>query len=113
MYVGRVLAPAEGYGRNDNCLVDPGLTVSKDNADFAGHHMDYWPAYETMRLSSRRAYLDWLSDDRSDPGTQIGYAFVCLYKGRRSSPKTSPDALSPPGVIRGGLCFDLSRLSFV
>ncbi|WP_183571060.1 TerB N-terminal domain-containing protein [Methylorubrum rhodinum] len=79
VYVGRILAPAEGYGRNDNCLVDPGLTVSKSNADAVGQHMDYWPAYESMRPSSRRAFLEWLSGDRSGPDTYIGYVFVYLY----------------------------------
>ncbi|WP_238307483.1 TerB N-terminal domain-containing protein [Methylorubrum suomiense] len=79
VYVGRILAPAEGYGRNDNCLVDSGLAVSKSNADTVGQHMDYWPAYESMRPSSRRAFLEWLSGDRSGPDTYIGYVFVYLY----------------------------------
>lgn len=79
VYVGRILAPAEGYGRNDNCLVDPGLTVSKSNADVTGQHMDYWPAYESMRPSSRRAFLEWLSGERSGTDTYIGYVFVYLY----------------------------------
>ncbi|WP_309248328.1 TerB N-terminal domain-containing protein [Methylorubrum extorquens] len=79
VYVGRILAPAEGYGRNDNCLVDPGLTVSKSNADAVGQNMDYWPAYESMRPSSRRAFLEWLSGDRAGPDTYIGYVFVYLY----------------------------------
>jgi tellurite resistance protein len=79
VYVGRVLKRSDGYGRNDNCLIDPGLTVSRSNADTIGQHMDYWPAYESMRPSSRRAFLEWLSGGRSDPDTYVGYVFVYLY----------------------------------
>ncbi len=69
----------EGFGRTDNCLIDPNLKVSKSNADVVGQHMDYWPAYENMRPSSRRAFLEWLSGDRADPDTYIGYVFLYLY----------------------------------
>nr|WP_162241498.1 TerB N-terminal domain-containing protein [Methylobacterium sp. Leaf86] len=76
VYVGRVLPRMDGYGRNDNCLIDPGMTVAKSNGDTSGQHMDYWPAYESMRPSSRRAFLEWLSGSRSDPSAHIGYVFV-------------------------------------
>ncbi len=79
VYVGHVLAPMEGFGRTDNCLIDPNLKVSKSNADVIGQHMDYWPAYENMRPSSRRAFLEWLSGDRADPDAYIGYVFLYLY----------------------------------
>lgn len=79
VYVGRVLPRMDGYGRNDSCLIDPGLAVSKSNGDTSGQHMDYWPAYESMRPSSRRGLLEWLSGGRSDPGAYIGYVFVFLY----------------------------------
>ncbi|GJE19549.1 hypothetical protein AIGOOFII_4300 [Methylobacterium marchantiae] len=79
VYVGRVLPRMDGYGRNDNCLIDPGMTVAKSNGDTSGQHMDYWPAYESMRPSSRRAFLEWLSGSRSDPSAHIGYVFVHLY----------------------------------
>lgn len=79
VYVGRLLKRSDGYGRNDNCLIDPGLTVSRTNADTIGQHMDYWPAYESMHPSSRRALLEWLSGGRSDPDTYVGYVFVYLY----------------------------------
>lgn len=79
VYVGRSLTSAEGYRRNDNCLIDPALAVSKGASDVAGDHMDYWPAYGTMKPSSRRALLEWLAGDRADPETHIGYVFVYLY----------------------------------
>jgi tellurite resistance protein/peptidoglycan hydrolase-like protein with peptidoglycan-binding domain len=79
VYFGHTLPPAKGYGRNDHCLIDPRLPVAKSSGDASGQHMDYWPAYESMRPSSRRALLEWLSGDRSDPGTYIGYVFVHLY----------------------------------
>ncbi|ACL62640.1 conserved hypothetical protein (plasmid) [Methylobacterium nodulans ORS 2060] len=79
VYVGDSLPSATGFGRSDNCLIDPRLPVAKGNADISGQYMDYWPAYESMRPSSRRALLEWLSGERSDPGTYIGYVFVYLY----------------------------------
>jgi uncharacterized tellurite resistance protein B-like protein len=77
-YVGSVLRPAHGLGTRDNCLIDPALPVAS-RADAAGQHMDYWPSYESMKPSCRRAFLEWMALPRSAPDAYIGYVFVYFY----------------------------------
>lgn len=78
VYVGDRLPDQRGY-ENENCLIDPALKVASSRADVSGEFMDYWPSYESMRASSRLAFLNWLSEGRSNPEAYIGYVFVFFY----------------------------------
>jgi uncharacterized tellurite resistance protein B-like protein len=78
IYVGESLKPQNGYAQRDNCLIVPSLPLAA-RADVSGQYLDYWPAYDRIAPSSRRAYLDWLATDRSDPETPIGYVFLYFY----------------------------------
>ncbi|MBK1792944.1 TerB N-terminal domain-containing protein [Devosia sp. WQ 349] len=78
VYVGEKLPTQRGWPHRDNCLIVPSLQVAL-RADTAGQYLDYWPSYETLAPSSRKAYLDWLASDRADPATQIGYVFLYFY----------------------------------
>ena len=78
VYVGEQLPPQNGWNQRDNCLIVPSLPVA-NRADVSGQYLDYWPSYETISPSSRKAYLDWLASDRADPTTPIGYVFLYLY----------------------------------
>lgn len=78
VYVGEKLAAQQGWPDRDNCLIVPSLQVAQ-RADVAGQYLDYWPSYERLAPSSRKAYLDWLSSDRTDPSTQVGYVFLYFY----------------------------------
>lgn len=78
IYVGESLKPQNGWGQRDNCLVIPSLPVAA-RADVSGQYLDYWPSYERLSPSSRKAYLDWLASDRSNPETPIGYVFLYFY----------------------------------
>ena len=77
IYLGGVL-PAQ-YGGNDNCLIDPTLAVAGGGADVTGSSMGYWPAYERMGGTARRAYLQWLAGGRKAPDAYIGYVFLFFY----------------------------------
>ncbi len=67
-----------GYGRTENCLVNPALTVGKQ-ADVAGTTMSYWPSYSEIRPQARKAYLEWLASDRTSEAFSIGYVFLYFY----------------------------------
>lgn len=78
VYVGSYLATVDGRGQ-ENCLIDPALSVASRASDKAGETLPYWPAYGAIRPEARRAYLDWLAGTRSDPEIGIGYVFLYFY----------------------------------
>lgn len=78
IWVGGSLPRRNDRARNENCLIDPKLTVATKR-DLSGQYMPYWPSYSEIQPSSRRAYLDWLAGPRSDPETYIGYVFLYFY----------------------------------
>lgn len=77
IYVGTNLSPQIGV-ENDNCLINPRLPIGTQ-PDRDGREMGYWPSYSTLAPNSRRAYVDWLCSDRSNPQTYIGYVFLYFY----------------------------------
>ena len=78
IWVGGSLPCRDGSARNENCLIDPKLTVAT-RPDVSGQYMSYWPSYSDIPPSSRRAYLDWLAGPRKDPAAYIGYVFLYFY----------------------------------
>lgn len=78
IWVGGSLPRRNDRARNENCLIDPTLTVATKR-DLSGQYMPYWPSYSEIHPWSRRAYLDWLAGPRSDPETYIGYVFLYFY----------------------------------
>lgn len=78
VYVGEKLKPQNGWGERDNCLIVPSMPVGA-RADTSGQYLDYWPSYERLSPSSKKAYLDWLATERADPTTPIGYVFLYFY----------------------------------
>lgn len=78
VYVAETLEPQNGWGQRDNCLIVPSLPVGAQ-ADLSGKSLDYWPSYERLSPAARKAYLDWLASDRSNPDTPIGFVFLYFY----------------------------------
>lgn len=78
IYVGKGLKSLSGL-YPDAALIDPELNIDDRMPDYVGHHMDYWPQYSRIHPESRAAYLHWLSGDRSDPHTFIGFVFLYFY----------------------------------
>lgn len=78
VYFGRGAPAANGYGV-EPALIDPSLKVNWQRPDWMGRDMSYWGSYERITPACRAAYLSWLSSDRDDPGTYIGYVFLYFY----------------------------------
>lgn len=78
VYVGDRLKTQKGWPERENCLIVPSMPVAS-RGDTSGQYLDYWPSYETLTPSSRKAYLDWLASNRSEPSTPIGYVFLYFY----------------------------------
>lgn len=97
IWVGGSLPCRGGQSRNENCLIDPKLTVAT-KPDVSGQYMSYWPSYSDIPPSSRRAYLDWLAGPRNDPAAYIGYVFLYFYGLERRL--MLDDAASDRDVVR-------------
>jgi tellurite resistance protein len=77
-YLGGFLGKQGRLNENENCLVNPALTVGR-GLDPTGITMGYWPAYGGMSPDARRSYLEWLAGSRSNPEDYIGYVFLYFY----------------------------------
>ncbi|WP_155947820.1 TerB N-terminal domain-containing protein [Rhizobium sp. 2MFCol3.1] len=77
-YLGGFLGKQGRLNENENCLVNPALTVGRGR-DTAGISMGYWPSYGGMSPDARRSYLEWLAGTRSNPDDYIGYVFLYFY----------------------------------
>jgi uncharacterized tellurite resistance protein B-like protein len=78
IYVGGFLPKVGARHENENCLINPKLSVGR-NGDPGGVTMGYWPSYSNITPEARRSYLEWLAGPRSDPNTYIGYVFLYFY----------------------------------
>ncbi|MBB3979748.1 peptidoglycan hydrolase-like protein with peptidoglycan-binding domain/tellurite resistance protein [Rhizobium azooxidifex] len=77
-YLGGFLGKQGRLNENENCLINPALTVGRGR-DPAGVSMGYWPSYGGMSPDARRSYLEWLAGSRSNPDDYIGYVFLYFY----------------------------------
>ena len=78
VYVGKNLTRQDGYGR-ENCLIDPDLPVATEPSNAERIQISYYPSYSTLDPASRRAYLQWLTGGKGEPGAYIGYVFLYFY----------------------------------
>jgi tellurite resistance protein len=78
VYAGSRLAALDGY-RVEPSLINPSLPVDPSHANVHGEAMTYWPSYDSISASSRRAYLQWLAGGRRDPNAYVGYVFIFFY----------------------------------
>lgn len=82
IYVGRNLPTVtqENYRTNiEPALINPQEPVNRQNPDYDGNTLGYWPSYNWISSEARAAYLEWLASDRNDPDTPIGYIFLYYY----------------------------------
>ncbi len=101
IYVGRSLRKQGSGSENENCLVNPGLAVSR-TGDPQGQTLGYWPSYSTTTPAARRTYLEWLGGSRSDPSTPIGFVFLYFYglERRLMLDPVHPDAFDVVEEVR-------------
>jgi hypothetical protein len=77
-YFGGKLSSLDGYG-TEASLVDDSLKVENKPSSFEGESLGYWPKFISLTPKGRGAFLSWLSSDRSDPETPLGYVFIFFY----------------------------------
>jgi uncharacterized tellurite resistance protein B-like protein len=79
VYVGETLASVKSYNFIEPSLIIPSLKVNRQNPDYNGQHVDYYPAYGRIPPTSRAAYLEWLSDGRRSPQVHVAYLWLFFY----------------------------------
>jgi uncharacterized protein/uncharacterized tellurite resistance protein B-like protein len=77
LYVGSTLVAPDGGA--EPAQLDPTLLIDSQPAEPAERLFGYWPRYESISPTARRAYLTWLADGRRDPNANIGYVFLFFY----------------------------------
>ena len=76
LYVGGRLKALNGG--TAPCLISGQCPVARVG-NYQARQMGYWPNYTEAAPEERRAYLNWLSDGRSNPDCDIGYVFLFFY----------------------------------
>lgn len=77
-YFGGKLSSLDGYG-TEAALVDDLLDIENRPSNYEDQSLGYWPKFISLTPKGRGAFLSWLSGDRSDPGTPLGYIFIYFY----------------------------------
>lgn len=76
LYVGGKLKALNGG--TEPSLINGQQIVAREG-NYCTSQMGYWPSYAGASPQTRRAYLNWLSDGRSNPDCDIGYVFLFFY----------------------------------
>jgi TerB N-terminal domain/TerB-C domain/Tellurite resistance protein TerB len=79
VYVGEGLASVKSYNAIEPSLIIPSLKVNRNNPDYNGQHLDYYPTYGRIPPTSRAAYLEWLSEGRRTRQVHPGYLWLFFY----------------------------------
>jgi uncharacterized protein/uncharacterized tellurite resistance protein B-like protein len=77
LYVGSALTAPDGS--IEPAQIDPTLEVDSQAADPQERLFGYWPRYDDISPTARRAYLTWLAGGRLDPSADVGYVFLFFY----------------------------------
>lgn len=103
LYVGGRLKALNGG--TEPCLISGQCTVARVG-NYRARQMGYWPSYADASPEERRAYLNWLSEGRSDPDCDIGYVFLFFYGLERRvivDSRSDPSARNDWPAIAGEL----------
>ncbi len=77
-YYGGKLSSLDGYG-TEASLVDDSLKIENKSSTFEDESLGYWPKFISLTPKGRGAFLGWLSGNRNDPDTPLGYVFIYFY----------------------------------
>jgi uncharacterized tellurite resistance protein B-like protein len=77
LYVGSTLTAPDGS--IEPAQIDPTLEVDSQAANLQERLFGYWPRYDDISATARRAYLTWLAGGRQDPSADVGYVFLFFY----------------------------------
>ena len=93
LYVGSTLFCSDGT--SEPAQIDPQLPVDTQPVNPEERLFGYWPRYDEISKSARKAYLIWLAGGRRDPNANIGYVFLFYYGLER---RVLVDAQSDPAA---------------
>lgn len=93
LYIGSTLTCPDGTP--EPAQIDPQLAVDARPVWPAERLFGYWPRYDEISKSARKAYLTWLAGGRRDPNANIGYIFLFYYGLER---RVLVDAQSDPAA---------------
>lgn len=77
-YFGGKLNSLDGNG-TEASLVDDTLKIENKQSSYEDESLGYWPKYISLTPKGRGAFLSWLSSNRSDSETPLGYVFIFFY----------------------------------
>lgn len=77
-YFGGNLSSFNAYS-TEASLVDDALKIEKKPSSYEDGSLEYCPRFISLTPKGRGAYLSWLSGNRSDPETPLGYVFIYFY----------------------------------
>lgn len=77
-YFGGKLSSLDGYGI-EAALVDDSLEIESKPLSYEDESLGYWPKFISLSPKGRGAFFSWLSGNRNDPGTPLGYVFIYFY----------------------------------
>jgi len=77
-YFGGKLSSFDEYG-TEASLVDDSLKIKNKPSSYEDESLGYWPKFISLTPKGRGAFLSWLSGNRSDPETPLGYVFIYFY----------------------------------
>lgn len=77
-YFGGKLSSFDEYG-TEASLVDDSLKIENKPSSYEDESLGYWPKFISLTPKGRGAFLSWLSGNRSDPETPLGYVFIYFY----------------------------------
>jgi hypothetical protein len=60
-------------------LINPDLNHKFSDESYEDSTLKYWPEYAKISATCRGTYLFWLSGERNDPDTPLGYVFLYFY----------------------------------
>jgi len=77
-YFGGKLDSLDGHA-TEASLVDDTLMIENKPSSFEDESLGYWPTFISLTPKGRGAFLSWLSSNKSDPETPLGYVFIYFY----------------------------------
>ncbi|SHG53245.1 Tellurite resistance protein [Marinomonas polaris DSM 16579] len=77
-YFGGKLSSLDGHG-TEASLVDDSLKIEHQLSSYEDESLGYWPKFISLTPKGRGAFLNWLSGNRGDPDTPLGYVFIYFY----------------------------------
>lgn len=77
-FYGGKLSSLDGYG-TEASLVDDSLKIESKPSTFEDESLGYWPKFISLTPKGRGAFLSWLSGNRNEPDTPLGYVFIYFY----------------------------------